>query len=72
MEKNKRIIKKVLLNKNNQQLMLTVPSNCGISAGDYVEINALKIVSVKGKDYLINPRDDFFINENGLIELKKK
>lgn len=36
--KYKRIIKKVLINKSNNQLQLTIPNNCGINAGDLVKL----------------------------------
>jgi len=38
MTKYKRIIKRVLLNKSNNQQQLTLPRNCGIEAGDLVKL----------------------------------
>lgn len=33
-----KIIQKVWLNKSNGQKLITIPSNCDIKEGDYVEI----------------------------------
>ena len=37
-----RIIVKVRINKRTRQKILTVPKDCGIEEGDYVELRKLK------------------------------
>lgn len=34
----KRVIKRVLLNKSNNQLQLTIPKDCGINKGDLIRL----------------------------------
>lgn len=51
--KHKRIVKQVLKNRSNNQLMVTVPSNCGVNEGDHVEIVPLVIRRVNTKNYLV-------------------
>jgi len=41
MEKRTKIIKKVWKNKSNQQKLVTIPKDCDIEEGDYVEINKI-------------------------------
>lgn len=45
-QKYKRVIKRVLRNKSNDQLMVALPNGCGIEAGQFV-----KIVPFQDKDY---------------------
>lgn len=33
-----RIIKRVLINKSNKQLLVAIPKDCGLKPGDYIEI----------------------------------
>lgn len=42
METKKKIIQKVWKNKSNKQKLVTIPKDCGIKEGDYVEIKKLK------------------------------
>lgn len=39
---NKKIIMKVWRNKSNQQKLVTIPKECKIKEGDYVEIKKVK------------------------------
>ena len=45
-QKYKRVIKRVLRNKSNDQLMVALPNGCGIEAGKFV-----KIVPFRKKDF---------------------
>ena len=38
----KKIIVKVWLNKKNNQKLVTIPKNCDIQEGDYIEIKKVK------------------------------
>jgi len=39
---NKKIIVKVWMNKGNKQKLITIPKDCDIKDGDYVEIVKVK------------------------------
>lgn len=41
-KKNKKIIMKVWKNKFNKQKLVTIPKDCSIDEGDYVEIKKVK------------------------------
>lgn len=40
--KNKKIVMKVWKNKFNKQKLVTIPKDCNIQEGDYVEIKKIK------------------------------
>ena len=42
MAKKEKIIKKVWKNKSNKQKLVTIPKDCEINSGDYVEIKKIK------------------------------
>lgn len=42
MVKKQKIIQKVWKNKSNQQKLVTIPKDCDIKEGDYVEIRKIK------------------------------
>lgn len=42
MKKRKKIIVKVRENKTNKQKQVTIPFDCNIKSGDYVEIKKVK------------------------------
>lgn len=69
--KYKRIIKQVIKNKTNNQLMVTVPSNCGISEGDYVEIVPLVIKRFNTKNLLLHKENVATIDDDGNLVLKE-
>ena len=71
MKETTRIIKKVIENKTNRQLVVTVPSGYGIKRGDYVEIIRLKIKKLKTKNILVYETEDVFLNKNNEVELKR-
>ena len=71
--KYKRIIKRVLENKKNKQLMLTVPKDCGIKKDDFVEITKIEVISKNMEKYPLYPRSDVKQDKDGnLIEKQKK
>ena len=41
-KKNKKIIMKVWKNRFNKQKLVTIPKDCNIKEGDYVEIKKIK------------------------------
>jgi len=46
MAKNEeRLIRKVIENKTNHQKMVTIPKNCSVSGGDYVELIKVPVIS---------------------------
>ena len=55
----KRIIMKVWRNKLNKQLLVTIPKDSGIKAGDHVEIKLVKwlreVFNMKGKKIISMP-----------------
>ena len=67
--KHKRIVKQVLKNRSNNQLMVTVPSNCGVEEGDYVEIVPLVIRRVKTRNYLMYKENVASVDEDGNLYL---
>ena len=38
------IIKKVYMNKNTKQKLITIPKDCDLEAGDYVSVKKVKLV----------------------------
>ena len=42
MGSNKKIIVKVRENKTNKQKQITIPFDCGVKMGDYVEVKKVK------------------------------